>query len=454
MGNATLEVEQDENTKITTFTETKGEPVTPQDLTEAEEEVGESEQQDKEDDEQYREEHSRDEGDDSLDIDNQESMPEDDTDNDLPDMYSHITQTTVSSDDATLSNLSYYELQNLRFISPKSLDAADAAIIDNEIEPAEPTETAGGSYGSSGGGDFGGGDEFGGDEFGMGGEDEDMNFSFQVLWREHLKNPKYIAGTENLILTGSYVAEAGIKVGSKVFHWIAKYGTKLFRGVVRTAEHAFVSTEKLGKLYEFKLSKMMSAVDDDVLDKEHVDAFPYEVWMGLAKEIQPLAKMCLSTEVSPQQIHKTFNYLKDKGIVLGLGAQKINYSKLLDQRATKSVNDLGFTKDKIVNCFRYVQIIGQVTNKKSIAAAKAATSQLVVSAHEQMDALDNKLKEGVSPESKEYKEIMKKLNALQAAYAGKEECIKVCYDVCDRLVKDLLNVGKVYEDAIMPKYVR
>lgn len=425
-----MDVEADEAKTIESFSETKGNKVTPGELTEAEDKIQENEEQDREDDKQYREEHSPEEestDDLSAGIDTGDELGGTDTESDESEL----------PDDAALTEMSYYQLQCTRFL-PKSLDAADAAIIDNAIEPAEATEEEGGSWEGGGGGDTGGFDEFGA------GGDEDMgDFSFRS---DLLKNEEYIPGTENILTTAGYTAIAIVRMARKLI----KYGTRGLRFAIRKAEHCFVSTEKLGKLYEFKLSKMMTAVDDDVLESTKVDAFPYDTWMALAKSIKPLTDGCFSDDLSPKAIDSARSNLAKFGIQLQEGAEKVSYSKLLDKRTTKSVVELGYTKENVVNCFRYMQIIGELTNKK----ARAKTISVEKKIFAQVSSFKEKVAELAKDKDGNEAKITASMGATQQMYTYKIQEIEAGYALCNKLVSDLLVIGKVYEDAIMPKYIR
>lgn len=433
---AKLEDTDKENEKINSFSETPGNSVKGEDLADAEDEIKENEDQDKEDDENYREEHNPDE---------EESTDDEfDSEDDIGDS-SGINPDDTSDED--LAKMTWYQLQTTRFIRPEHLrmidpnlagieDAADAAIIDNAVEPAEPTEKDNGqSWGDTGGGSGGGFDDTGEDT--GGGDDFSGDFSFYT---------KLQPGTENLI----YTTVSLVKGAFKALVFTTKYVQRAFRGIVHLGENTFLGATKLGKLWEFKLSKLMTAVDTKALEDKKIELFSYDDWMMLSKNVIELGHICMSDGTTPQATKEMAEAFTKIGVKLQLGKFKTDFHGAMDLRRSGTVTELGYTPDRVAGCFRYVQSLGEITDSKSVKKIKenlSATKKLIKTKVKALRKITDK-------ESDEFKTNTEELNKLSSIYGGSAECVEAYFTLANRLIKDMMTVGAIYERAMIPEKIR
>ena len=160
-----------EDQEIQTFSETKAEPATTEELTEAEDQISDLENQEREEDSDYRQEHSERVEYDTIDdmVDGSDKSKEE-----LMAMDSYrLRSTMILNKTFDYGTPAGSDSASCPECGPSYEDAADAAIIDAEITPTAPTvdpnkkpmNPSGGDSGGFGGGSSGDDDMFGDDDF-------------------------------------------------------------------------------------------------------------------------------------------------------------------------------------------------------------------------------------------------------------------------------------------------
>ena len=378
---ALFDLENKENEKIQSFSETPAVSVKPKEVTEAEDEIKDVEDTDKEDDKQYREEHNdadtseEADAEASSDTGDSESSDEDaeSEDDDSTASISEDLNATDEDDDNDKSKLakmfdrmSVNEILHYRMITMEygtqagsadpgcigcsrgTADAADAVIIDSEIEPADSTEPdtgegddsgeggdtddMGGSddslggldeaagAGGEGGGDTGGSednagagaaDTSGGDNAGTQGT-ESLYAKLSCVYDDYRpkKLRRYRLGLEEYVPTlhdpssvdygiggffkdiGSVISDASSAVvkGVKATIPVIKKCANRLGILGKRAGKELATIKTLAKFYRWKLKKYLSYINEDKLKTMKIEAFPGKVWSALSRSCADISK--------------------------------------------------------------------------------------------------------------------------------------------------------------------
>ena len=443
------ELGADENKPIQPLTETPAKVYKPKNLTEAEDEIQERDDKEETKDEEYREEHN---------------PEEDDTDTNTDEVIDSIGDVNTSDAelDDKLMQFTVYQLLSTRFLkmeygSPSGSDsfcptcgnedAADSAIIDNEISVVERTEPFGETEGEVSGGatDTGEGDL---------GDDSDMDFSFYYQQRIALEH--CIPGTENFVRTLSGL----FNFGEKIFHTIAQQATRLTRSILRIGEHNFVRVRYMAKFYQFKLDKLINFIDDDALSGIKVNAWRAEDWTKIKEGCTHIYELCKNVEkhlaVKPGKFKEVkANYEKafsEINVKMSDESTKHNTHDLYKLRVGGTLSDLGYDRANVVAMFRQLEELGEIvgmTAMKEINAALKKATLYVKTETTRLQALQK-----AKPNDATLKAEMDKLTAYNLRYSYLSNCINTYVMITDQLTTDLYKISKAFETSIIPKYVR
>ena len=447
------ELDVDENKPIQPLTETPAKVYKPKNLTEAEDEIQERDTKEEDKDEEYREEHT----------------PEDESEETPDETVDSIGDANTSDEelDNKLMNFTIYQLLSTDFLkmeygSPSGSDsfcptcgtedAADAAIIDNEISDAERTEPFG-SMDNNSGGSFGGGFG-GGDDSGEGGDDFDLDFSFYYKQRVALEH--CIPGTENFIRTF-----AGLfNFSEKVFHTVAKQATRITRLMLRVGEHNFVKVRYMAKFYQFKLSKLINFIDDDALAKINVEAWRAKDWSNIKDNCVHIYELCKDIDNQLAVKSGEFKTVKAKyeeafskiDCTINDTNTKNNTHDLYKLRAGGTLSELGYTKENVVAMFRQLEELGEIVGISAMKGINLSLKKAVL--HVKKETARIKTLQEIKPDDAKLKQEMDTVSAYNLRYSYLANCVNTYVMITDQLTTDLYKISKAFETSIVPKYVR
>lgn len=464
--------EDDENTPITSFGEDTRSSATPKEMDEASEEIEEEEKESMGEDEEETpvenisgDEYSEDE---------LEGM----TDASL--VYVRITPYYRDGKFLTFKQMQcqmeYGTPSGIEPVGcPSCGDAADAAIIDSEVSPAEGTvpDSKYAEGDNAGGGDTGFG---GGEESEFGGEDEgDFEFLYKdtfkfrqlcdevesnPMWRETIfQDPKYeeykgyLKGHEDFT---DFVAEL-LRVLVILMRKAAQYGRVAYLFSRNKISASFMNLTTISKLWTSKLRRNLDKVDNERLDRYEVEAFPYELWVQVTKTALEIYRMVehakrIVFDGTNQAVTKDMaalnRQLKEIGIVIQVEKSHVDMNKLLDQRVRRSVNDLGFTKPHIENCARYLSEIGRCIPRKDVNTLKSATDDIMKELSERSKKVNDAVESGeLKKGSPAYKKQIDYLTDCTFRLGFVMVGMQTSFALFEIVTNDILKIFSKYEDA-------
>lgn len=462
---ALLEIEQDENEVIQTFSETPAKSVKVKEITEAEKEIKENETINKEDDTEYRERNNDESKVKQVEEANDTDEDEDENE-DTPEVAEGVS-------DEKLLAMRPFELMCIRFLTMEygtqagepsggcpscgtsgTEDAADVAIIDDEIEDADPTQTPNGKqWGDTGSGSGGGsiGGDSGGDSGGF-----DISFRTYIQASRSYDKISFTPGMEGIVVAATQLFEAA----KSLYHSAAVIASKTFRFILRTAENNLISVKWMSKFYHFKLTKLINLCDDEILQEKKVESLPIDLWLETCDAIKPIHDMCIKLDAKNLKNFKKFyddtqEIFKAVGMEVSTTNGKFSIIKLQGKRKSGSPYDLGFSKQHIGKCFLYAEDVGKYFDMKTLKNIKSVITSLNNAVAEQAKiaqkaSVDQNLKKGGTEE----KLLVDKMSSNVVRLAYVSNTISALNEVYDLLISDLYRIGKVYEDALQPKYLQ
>ena len=444
------ELNVDENKPIQPLTETPAKVYKPKNLTEAEDEIQEKETTEEDKDEEYREEHNPE--------DESEETPDETVDS-IGDMNNSDEEL-----DDKLMKFTVYQLLTTQFLKMEygtpsgsdsfcptcgTEDAADAAIIDNEISPAKRTEPFGSTDGSSGGSDFGSSDSSGED-------DDDFGMDFSFYYKQRVALEHCIPGTENFVRTFTGL----FKFGEKIFHTVAQQFTRLTRLVLRIGEHNLVKVRYMAKFYQFKFSKLINFIDDEALSKINVEVWKADDWSKIKDNCHVIYKLLADME---NQLAVKSGKFKDVKSNYEKAFSKINVNitdtnsknnthDLYKLREGGSLSELGYSKENVVSMFRQLEELGEIVGMEAMGKINVALKKSML--HIKTETARIKTLQEAKPNDAKLKQEMDMLTAYNLRYTYLSNCVNTYAMITDQLTTDLYKISKAFETSIIPEYVR
>jgi hypothetical protein len=446
------ELNVDENKPIQPLTETPAKVYKPKNLTEAEDEIQEKETTEEDKDEEYREEHNPE--------DESEETPDETVDS-IGDMNNSDEEL-----DDKLMKFTVYQLLTTQFLKMEygtpsgsdsfcptcgTEDAADAAIIDNEISPAKRTEPFGSTDGSSGGSDFGSSSSDSGGE-----DDDDFGMDFSFYYKQRVALEHCIPGTENFVRTFTGL----FKFGEKIFHTVAQQFTRLTRLVLRIGEHNLVKVRYMAKFYQFKFSKLLNFIDDEALAKINIEVWKADDWSKIKDSCHVIYKLLTDMENQlavksgkfkdvKANYEKAFSKIK---VSITDTESKNNTHDLYKLREGGSLAELGYSKENVVRMFRQLEELGEIVGMEAMGKINAALKESML--HIKTETARIKTLQETKPNDAKLKQEMDTLTAYNLRYTYLSNCANTYAMITDQLTTDLYKISKAFETSIIPEYVR
>lgn len=438
------ELNVDENKPIQPLTETPAKVYKPKNLTEAEDDIQENETTEEDKDEEYREEHNPEETIDAI----------GDTNNSDEELDDKLMKFTV------------YQLLTTRFLKMEygtpsgsdsfcptcgTEDAADAAIIDNEISPAKRTEPFGSTDGNSGGSDFGSSSSDSGGE-----DDDDFGMDFSFYYKQRVALEHCVPGTENFVRTFTGLFE----FGEKIFHTVAQQFTRLTRLVLRIGEHNLVKVRYMAKFYQFKFSKLLNFIDDETLSKINVEVWKAADWSKIKDNLLAVYKLLtdMENQLAVKQgkfkdvkatYEKAFSKIK---VNITDTDSKNNTHDLYKLREGGSLSELGYAKENVVSMFRQLEELGEIVGTTAMGKINVALKKSML--HIKTETARIKTLQEAKPNDAKLKQEMDMLTAYNLRYTYLSNCANTYVMIADQLTTDLYKISKAFETSIVPEYVR
>lgn len=517
---AMLAVLSSELEKIRPLTETPApNKYTPDALTNAEDAIRDEKEKDKKEDDKYREEHKEveeEDNDNSNATDNDSSGTSDNTDtgnndkgvaetnNELSnfgpdasnnsDLANDMNNPNVSNAqlDAKLSELTLYERMTFQFIrseygSPSgsdsnlcpncsgTADAADAAIIDNEVTKTERTEpfgtvnnnNSGGSDGGDFGGDMGGGDfggDFGGD---MGGDFGNMSFkaAFGIGTESMGINSdnldEGIDFVANRAKEVAYMTKSILDFSEKAFHFISKTATTALHKIGHAVESNLLKIRHVSKFYEYKLKAIAPLVQNDKLAEFNVEAFNSKDWVTIESNCHEIYKLLCDVSKQMTCPYRKFGEVTDqyKAAFAKINVNIMNkvpsacLKNLYDKRQNASLAELGYNPRDMFNILRHLEQLADISDNDAMNKITRAIQSYGKVLNLENKTLVAKLKKANEvPKELQQKKLFVELDTKK--YDFLVSVIEVYTDLTTRLVDDIHAVCYQYETSIIPEYIR
>ena len=370
-------------------------------------------------------------------------------------------------------------------------DAGDVAIIDNEIGKDEESKEPGANedvenrrhLASSKSEDeinedesFDRNDETSSDE--ELGSDLEMYYNF-LKYKERQIAERKLLGMESLYEDEEdpaerYYKEArwkSIKGFFGGFLWLAgkflitvtKYANKLYMFTRNALADAFASKETIYKFIKFKLNKLIDRVDEERLLNYKVTTYDFEDLVNTTKcalGMYDIVCHCQNivenkaADIKTTDIEKIENRLKSVGIELSVKHNKCNLDDNLDRRTNNTLGELGYSKKEIPNLIRYFGEIAKcIPDKKDKPDKMHEITKIEI---ERIAELRKKLAEQVKAKkiqkgSKKYEEMEQRIVAL----ATRMDYILLMYKATtilfSTLLKDMEDIFGKIENSIEAK---
>ena len=482
-----------EDQEIQTFSETKAEPATTEELTEAEDQISDLENQEREEDSDYRQEHSERVEYDTIDdmVDGSDKSKEE-----LMAMDSYrLRSTMILNKTFDYGTPAGSDSASCPECGPSYEDAADAAIIDAEITPASPTvdpnkkpmNPSGGDSGGFGGGSSGDDDMFGDDDFSfmanvdtlltftslcnkIAKSNDNLTYLEYTLGCQLLKKESFIPAQENwddytvarkvtlrtifldLCQSAAHYApllfKGLLKIINSTKRFIVKSATKLQRVFHELSDNS----EKLCEFWQVKMKKYILKANVEKLESAELLGFEFSDWVTVVKTclriletVDKSANSLVASSDADAMMTKIVEDIQSIGIKTSSTGTKTDNTELMEKWTKGSVIELGFNPRVMSGCMNYIAQIVSVLGKDDSAIHKALMKVV-----EKTESVLQGIKD-----NKEVGDDTKKLSyqILQADVAVRylTTIVTTVQKLLNRCVKQVYLICKKYEAAMIPE---
>lgn len=330
---------------------------------------------------------------------------------------------------------------------PDCQDAADAAIIDAEISPADATED-----GDETAGDFGESSE---DDFSaeLLGYFRSRDYMLDIIARGREEYP-LLPGEEGIFSA----AKAILSFVGEVLLRITKYSRKCWQYVRNNYVISDKHISRATKFWNFKLRNSLDKVDVERLSGYEVEAWPFATWQEVCKVAISASELVESStrivfdsaEVATTSMMRNFiSRLENIGVSINVAKNRIEMDDLLDKRAFESVPNLGFTKSNIPVALRYLAEISQRLSDSVVAASentvKEVTKRITSEAARLSEALD---KDEIKKNSPEYLKATDTIMNYSVRLDFILNLQRLAATLFSKLTDDVSKVFTKYEDSM------
>lgn len=244
---------------------------------------------------------------------------------------------------------------------------------------------------------------------------------------------------------------------------VTKYANKLYMFTRNTLADAFASKETIHKFIKFKLTKLIDQVDEERLADYKVTTYDFEDLVNTTKcalGMYDIVCHCQnivenkSVDIKTTDIEKINNRLKNIGIELNVKHNKCNLDDNLDKRTNDTLGEHGYTKKEIPNLIRYFGEIAKcIPDKKDKPDKMHEITKIEI---ERIAELRNKLAEQVKNKkikkgSKEYDEMEQRIIVLSTRMDYILLMYKATTILFSKLLSDMETIFGKIENSIEAK---
>lgn len=244
---------------------------------------------------------------------------------------------------------------------------------------------------------------------------------------------------------------------------VTKYANKLYMFTRNTLADAFASKETIHKFIKFKLNKLIDHVDEERLADYKVTTYDFEDLVNTTKcalGMYDIVCHCQnivenkSDEIKTTDIEKINDRLKKIGIELNVKHNKCNLDDNLDKRTNDTLGEHGYTKKEIPNLIRYFGEIAKcIPDKKDKPDKMHDITKIEI---ERITNLRNNLAEQVKAKkiqkgSKEYDKMEQRIVALTTRMDYILLMYKATTILFSILLKDMETIFGKIENSIEAK---
>ena len=360
-----LSLEADENTEIASFSETPAKPTVAKDLTEAEQEVRQVEEENQENDQEYREQQAEKEA---------ELLAKQ--------FFSEMDYGTPGS-----------------FIcpgcSPSNQDAGDAALIDASIEIAEPSddENAEAELRTYFLMDKCLGHVFSGDlSTASYQETQYFNHLIQTHPKQGMEEwidqatldqqsrNQFMMKLLNFLDAAAIISAKALKACFSITSKTAKLLSAGYKTIRNRLLPIMKNSTKVIEFWDKKMSKLVTRLDQKAMDKQKVEAFPFQDFVRISKAVIKAHDLVAQSETyaekpnADSQMMQIIKTLEVAGIKVDAATGKINNFELASKRKVGTLIELGYTPSHFPECIAISREVAKRTeNADSSPMEKSIT---------------------------------------------------------------------------------
>lgn len=435
-----LSLEVDENTEITSFSETPAKPTIAKDLTEAEEEVRQVEDENKKDDEVYREQQSEKEA---------ELL---------------ATQFFAEMDYGTPGSF------DCPGCCPANQDAGDVALIDASIEPAEPSDSEGTDVDTELRTYFLM-DKCLGRMFS--GKFSDASYQetqyFKTLIKTHPQ-----AGMEDWIDHASMKGQLADQFAIKVLNFIqataiismkvlkacfsiTKKTAKLLGAGYKTVRNRMLpimkNSTKVVSFWDKKLSKLVTRLDPEKMREQKIEAFPYQEFVKVSKaiikahDLVSQAESYADKDNADSQMMQIINTLEAAGIRVNAATGKIDNLRLSSKRKVGTIVELGYTPDHLPECIAISREVAKRSDNADVSPMEKSIAHLQSLVSKKLDVQKKLATKKVLKDDRE-KDIVKQAVETDVRIRYITQAAVAISATLNTLMNDLMHICAACEKSL------
>lgn len=330
---------------------------------------------------------------------------------------------------------------------PSCGDAADVAILDEELSPAATVSDTEGLDGLD--------DSVDTEDDG----DEDVNSS-TLDWKQYPE--LYQRQLDDFELAGVEGWEAVKSYLGTLFHVTCKTLTGIFNLSEKTYKFVrnriYLTKQRLKRCSDFwnnKLRKNMNSINAEVFSEMKIAAFPVDIWTDAVKLsltafdlVASGEKFMFSKDDDVFTSHmKLFKERLDKtGIEINFKINRVNVDDFLDKREFASMSELGYRVGSTPNILRYFsEIAKRIPSDKNMLEANLVhlNNLLKVQAEKEMKSVKT-----TNKNSEAYKSAVKNIANYTARLDFLNSAARVASILFDKVTLDAFKIFDCLEDCI------
>ena len=328
---------------------------------------------------------------------------------------------------------------------PSCGDAADAVVLDNEVEDSEGSVKEGGDDES---------------DTSIDAEMRQISEFYKNFFvdKKALYGSMYIYGSEGYKEWAKGMIYHGWKLITVAFRKIVKYSILVYKSARNNFMRAFTSWQTIAKFWEHKLDNFHN-VDMERFSKMKLTVFTAKQWISNAKvALAACALLRDAPKVITDRTHtaettsiaKVRQLAEAVDINIKVGKDRLDVSGFTHHREAGMMQDLGYSGQTIPMCVHMFESIAKYMPKGEIAVLKDSTDKALEEVTKFAAEINEDKEDGkLDPNSKEFH----RLTALSVMYTARCDFILSAFRmvgvVFAELASDLLKVCSKLEDCMI-----